>query len=336
MSRHFAVPILLAGAMFSGACASEATPTPPDPKAEQTAEINRYFDGMSQVRPRADQLPAVVGLEVDVIPKEAAKMPGDQLTAKALGAIVMISSIAVEGTKHADMEIFGSGFLMVDGPTNEVRVVTAGHVIDEVVPGTLKVTTNDGVRIAHLGGDASKSDTPQEDLGFVYPEEPEELRKRALQARDLGTNPLRLGEKLYVFNFQGDHAPGNPAIYPALYAGRGIGTNDDTIEILENLAPGIDEDDMRPAGSGGVAVDQSGEVVGIGIHGMVEEFKLDYCDKPIILSDEPIRLGGREVKLRLRPPATIDECADMDTTTLRAAEPGRTFKPKTPPIYVPV
>ena len=103
-------------------------------------------------------------------------------------------------------------------------------------------------------------------------------------------------------------------------------------DALGDVMPGVEDDDLDPGGSGGVVLDQAGQVVGISVGMLPEGGGMRSCGEPLLYGQN-IQMGGRSIEARLVAPPTLDECDSMDNISFRRLDPGGTFQPLIPPVY---
>lgn len=284
---------------------AEAPETGPQQAIED--EISIYFDDMDhlEVRPEVLSSGFLLDMEVELVPERLDEL-SPEAAERVRGSIARISG-AVNGGRT-----MGSGFLMLDG-AGETRLMTAGHVVNSMDPDTIVAYNDIGVSFPVVGFESNfVSDSgAHNDIAIGTLANPGDYASRALQARDLGTNPLRPGEQLFLMNFQDGRPADQPITYSNIYL-KEFGTSGQVIAMMGDVTPGVEEDDVRPGASGGVVTDANGDVVGITVaigYRDDNETPLYSCGEDLSMYINE-SLFGREnvVPFELRVPPTGDEC----------------------------
>ncbi len=235
-----------------------------------------------------------------------------------------------------DGQDVGSGFIGVDS-IGDYNVITAGHVLEDVVPEDLELTLNDGTDVQYdyytyafndpWGSDLTidEKGALSEDLGVISPCYDEGLADRALPIRNPFTNPLKIGETLLMINFQDKHQVGDPAVYQMPFMGESV------IDplfgwLVGDVQPGVAEDDLRPGGSGGVVTDVEGNIVGISTasvnkYNEPELAQWYQCGEIVSSTDKKAINGVYDLHANIILPETGDECdRGISTGSFRLAD----------------
>lgn len=257
------------------------------------AEIEEYFAG-DYLIPRYSVGEFGIGsiIEVELVPEELETLDPD------IAERLRYASAKITGIRQ-DGAVAGSGFLLEDGETGDIRFITAGHVVDGMNPETINIYTDDRVWVDVERFDVYYNDAGwgegSEDVAIGTLDNAEGYRSRALTGRDMVANPLRLGEQLFASNFQGDRA--HVTQYGMIFFGLGFDGGPSKgrfAEVLGNIDP-LTEDYISPGASGGVIVDTDGQVVGLTVGGYGDYFGPgeNFYDPTCLEEDEQVMMLGR-------------------------------------------
>lgn len=244
---------------------------------------------------------------------------------KVLRAIVKIRG---DSLYHQQKVIEGSGFKfennLVD-PNTKPEIITAGHVMEAIDPTGLTMVRYEGAgyfnpqgKIVSSRVDVDKGAYKDKKWLTESKRNEEDIAKfkiddyghvPALHPRDLDKLPLKPGEVVWFANFQNFREPRNPVIYPTIYLGK------DSLrfgDFADNIDPNLMDDELQGGGSGGVAVDKHGDVVGVtdsSVNNHNLNSKCNNISNEIVWDDEAQELDSIDVKV-----GDTGECAEGVST----------------------
>ncbi|HEX8226595.1 MAG TPA: serine protease [Candidatus Saccharimonadales bacterium] len=294
--RRFAAASALAALSLTG-CAAGALDPSPSPSPSSTSgntrskgnDVNKVHIEMdtSKQFPRCFKFPLadqpdqhgavrVKPLRLPYNPAKKAISGGPNRLSEKIERKVQDAVIAVYRTDEDGNEFKGSGFLVRRGK-NDVVAFTAAHV---VMPGKMK-----DVRLI----DNDKRSTRIEGGCYIYDRPGKRVRVEPLNAepkpkpvgvdiavmrmkKQIGDSVLQMadekpkrGDFVYTINFQAESNPGSPSKYLGVVA---LTPPDRPLAVLTGIQPWVSESEADhtkalPGASGGVMVNQEGDVVGM-------------------------------------------------------------------------
>ena len=236
---------------------------------DQTHVSVESYDGKVDIEIDASKIEVPEGLKEDLLPNVV------KITAVSEGGQYLHN---YDGYREDDIESYGSGFIIDDerSPTGHT-LVSAGHVFHQASEITAQDSNGSVVRtgesdvlytdiiMLNRDGTLSRYDADDwHDIALAPVVDPSE-NLASLRVRNLEQRPMIVGEPVFMLNYQEGREPGNEFSSFGVY----VGDNPygDTMTLIGDIDPVVEEDRLLSGGSGGVLVDFNGEVVGITVAG---------------------------------------------------------------------
>lgn len=258
--------------------------------------LKEYFTGLPVDYVGADiseHSRYILDLHVKIDPLEVPTSPPPAVE-DALDSIVKVTG------STATHDMMGSGFMFLSA-SGFPRLVTAGHVLNGLEPESVAFTgpqedeiyydyfattwqdPYDAPEFDDLSHEQQK-DINEDIASVVVCYEPG-MEDLLLKPRNTLENPIRIGEELWMLNYQGDRNVNDPAVYPVIYTG-----DDDRRfgNFMSDIQQVHEEDSLHGGGSGGVVLDRNGYVVGAATASIDDEVtgagnpRWYACDEPYI------------------------------------------------------
>jgi TAT (twin-arginine translocation) pathway signal sequence len=249
---------------------------------EKTRKIDERIDRLERENPhvkykyQVDQYSGQVNEQQGIISPDKIRPLSPEVKKRVANATVMILG---DAKNQPGRQVKGSGVLLKNKATGKIQVISAGHLMNEMVPESMSIITNDNRQVVPKSVSYKEVDTAgkEEDLAVVTISNAGAFDSDALETRVPKKGPTDFGEPYQALNYQTFHGPGNLATYPMVLIQEMDGP---FVQALAGLHPGKTEDEALYGGSGGPAVDSDGQVVGI-TTGSFFETPLDCDTSPI-------------------------------------------------------